>query len=167
MFTVKSAKNCLFKWSYNNVFKLTLGVTGLPKFSLNFLYLFFSNLQSKRKLSFTLFYGIKTTCEGSLTPKISEKADMGLRREAHCTSMIFEWVCRSNGHLINMSLMMLLVKKTTLSIIFQTYVTYDTSCTCHEVILDFLFSYPPENLLGNTTKIIINDKNILINIKIN
>ena len=40
MFTVISANNCLFKWSYNNVFKLTLGVTGLPKFSLNFLNLF-------------------------------------------------------------------------------------------------------------------------------
>jgi len=152
---------------YNNVFKLTLGVTGLRKFSLNFLNLFFSNLQSKRKLSFKLFYGIKTTCEGSLTPKICEKADTGLRREAHCTSMIFKWICRSNGHLINMSLMRVLVKNTTISIIFQTYATYDTSCTCHEVILDFLFSYPPENLLGNTTKIIINDKNILINIKIN
>ena len=153
---------------YNNVFKLTLGVTGLRKFSQNLLNLFVSNLQSKGKLSFIkLFYGIKTTREGSLTPKICEKADMGLRRDAHCTSMIFKWICLSNGHLINMSLMMVLVNKTTIGIIFQTYVTYDTSCTCHEVILDFLFSYPPENLLGNTTKIIINDKNILINIKIN
>ena len=61
---------------YNNVFKLTLGVTGLRKFSQNLLNLFVSNLQSKRKLSFKLFYGIKTTREGSLTPKICEKADM-------------------------------------------------------------------------------------------
>lgn len=151
---------------YNNVFKLTLGVTGLRKFSQNLLNLFVSNLQSKRKLSFKLFYGIKTTREGSLTPKICEKADM----DYEGTHIAHQWYL--NGFvfpmdLINMSLMMVLVKKTTIGIIFPTYVTYDTSCTCHEVILDFLFSYPPENLLGNTTKIIINDKNILINIKIN